>query len=75
MNSHDISTESLKGELLLPSSLYPAERVALAEFDAVRDSLGSEVVDVQLFGSKARGMLCQSQMWMCWSWCDGMSQS
>lgn len=56
MSSHDISTKSPEGELLLPSSLSPAERAALEDFvDAVRDSLGSEVVDVQLFGSKARG--------------------
>jgi predicted nucleotidyltransferase len=46
----------LEGELLLPSSLSPAERAALADFrDAVQGSLGSEVVDMQLFGSKARG--------------------
>jgi hypothetical protein len=46
----------LEGELLLPSSLSPAEQAALEDFvDAVRGSLGSEVVDVQLFGSKARG--------------------
>jgi predicted nucleotidyltransferase len=54
MNSHDISTESLEGELPLLSSLSPAEQAALADFDAVRDSLGSEVLDVQLFSSKAR---------------------
>jgi predicted nucleotidyltransferase len=56
MNSHNISTESLEGELLLPSSLSPAEQAALEDFvDAVRGSLGSEIIDVQLFGSKARG--------------------
>lgn len=56
MSSHDISTKSPEDELLLPSSLSPAERAALADFrDAVRDSLGSEVIDIQLFGSKARG--------------------
>jgi predicted nucleotidyltransferase len=55
MTRHDTSTKGPESELLLPSSLSPAERVALADFDAVRDSLGSEVVDVQLFGSKARG--------------------
>jgi predicted nucleotidyltransferase len=56
MSSHDISTKSLEGELPLLSSLSPAERAALEDFlNAVRGSLGSEVVDVQLFGSKARG--------------------
>jgi predicted nucleotidyltransferase len=56
MSSHDISTKSLEGELLLSSSLSPAERAALEDFvNAVQSSLGSEVVDVQLFGSKARG--------------------
>ena len=56
MSSHDISTKSPEDELLLPPSLSPAERAALADFcDAVRDSLGSEVIDIQLFGSKARG--------------------
>lgn len=56
MSSHDISTKSPEDELLLPLSLSPAERAALADFcDAVRDSLGSEVIDIQLFGSKARG--------------------
>ena len=56
MGSHDISTRSPEGDLLLPPSLTPAEQAALADFcDAVRGSLGSEVVDVQLFGSKARG--------------------
>jgi predicted nucleotidyltransferase len=56
MSSHDISTKSPEGELLLPSSLSPAERAALEDFvNAVQSSLGSEIVDVQLFGSKARG--------------------
>lgn len=56
MSSHDIFTKSPEGEALLPSSLSPAEQAALEDFvNAVRGSLGSEVVDVQLFGSKARG--------------------
>jgi hypothetical protein len=56
MSSHDISIESPEGELLLTSSLSPAERAALGDFvKAVQSSLGSEVVDVQFFGSKARG--------------------
>ena len=56
MGSHDISTRSPEGDLLLPPSLTPAEQAALEDFvNAVRGSLGSEVVDVQLFGSKARG--------------------
>ncbi|TEU21900.1 MAG: nucleotidyltransferase domain-containing protein [Anaerolineales bacterium] len=56
MSNRDISTKSLEGELLLLSSLSPAEQAALEDFlNAVRGSLGSEVVDVQLFGSKARG--------------------
>ncbi len=56
MSSHDISTESPRGELLFPSSLSPTEQAALGDFlDAVRGSLGTEVVDMQLFGSKARG--------------------
>ena len=55
MSSHEISAKSLESELLLPSSLSPAERTALEDFiDAVRGSLGGEIVDVQLFGSKAR---------------------
>jgi len=58
MSSHDIATKSPEGKLLLPSSLSPAERAALGDFvDAVRGSLGSEVLDIQLFGSKARGMI------------------
>ena len=56
MSSHDISTRSPEGDLLLPPSHTPAEQAALEDFvNAVRGSLGSEVVDVQLFGSKARG--------------------
>ena len=56
MSSHDISTKSLEGGLLLPSCLSPAERAALEDFvNAVQSSLRSEIVDVQLFGSKARG--------------------
>jgi len=56
VSSHDISTKSPEGELLLPSSLSPAEQAALEDFlNAVQGSLESEVVDVQLFGSKARG--------------------
>jgi predicted nucleotidyltransferase len=56
MSNRDISTKSPEGELLLPSSLSPSEQAALEDFvEAVRGSLGSEIIDVQLFGSKARG--------------------
>jgi predicted nucleotidyltransferase len=56
MSSHNVPPRRSEGGLLFPSSLSPAERAALVGFlDAVRDSLGNEIVDVQLFGSKARG--------------------